>query len=239
MLMQQILNHLKIALLAIAGLLWFVVREVGRVLAKGAMYIYRHRAQIVQYKYTPIIVMAFSVAWAGLRLYSYLNAPQAETTMVYEAEISAEKFDHTARNYAVLTNDKSEKPGNKSGNTALITSIYHWLGTPHRDGGTSKHGTDCSYFVQSVYQEAYGIELNRNSRKMYEEDVEPVRQSALREGDLVFFNTSGDGISHVGIYLRNNMFVHASSSKGVIVESLSSPYYRKNYAGSGRVMKDL
>jgi uncharacterized protein YycO len=235
--MQQILNHLKIALLAVARLLWLVVREAGRLLAKGAVYIYRHRVQIVRYKYTPFIVMALSVAWAGWRMYSYLNPTVAENSVVYKADISAEKLGNIDRNYAVLTNGRSEESGNKSGNTALITSIYHWLGTPHRDGGTSKHGTDCSYFVQSVYQEAYGIELNRNSRKMYEEDVEPVRQSALREGDLVFFNTSGNGISHVGIYLRNNMFVHASSSKGVIVESLSSPYYRKNYVGSGRVVK--
>lgn len=237
MLMQQILNHLKIALLAVARLLWLIVRQVSRLTAQGAVYIYRHRVQIVQYKYTPFIVMALSVAWAGWRMYGYLYAPQAETTVVYEADSSAEKSDNTDRHYAVLTNDPSEKSVSKSGNTALITSIYHWLGTPHRDGGTSKRGTDCSYFVQSVYQEAYGIELNRNSRKMYEQDVEPVRRSALREGDLVFFNTGGDGISHVGIYLRNNMFVHASSSKGVIVESLSSPYYQKNYAGGGRVEK--
>jgi lipoprotein Spr len=86
-----------------------------------------------------------------------------------------------------------------------------------------------------VYQEAYGIALNRNSRAMYEQDVETIRKEDLREGDLVFFDINGDGISHVGIYLRNNMFAHASSSRGVIVESLESPYYRKNYAGSGRV----
>jgi cell wall-associated NlpC family hydrolase len=230
--MKQIPNQLRIVLLAVARLLWFVMRGAWGLLAAGAGYVYRHRVHIIQYKYTVSIVMALSVAWAGWRLYDHLQGPPAGDAVVYEAEVaSAEAVDETPEHYAVFTSDTSEK----TGNTALITSIYDWLGTPHRDGGTSKHGTDCSYFVQSVYQEAYGIELNRNSRAMYEEDVRAIRKEDLREGDLVFFDINGDGISHVGIYLRNNMFAHASSSRGVIVESLASPYYQKNYAGSGRV----
>jgi lipoprotein Spr/probable lipoprotein NlpC len=230
--MKQIPNQLRIVLLAVARLLWFVMRGAWRLLTAGAGYVYRHRVQIVQYKYTPILVMTLSVAWAGWRLYDHLQGPPAGDAVVYEAEIaSVEAADEPPAHYAVYTKDTSEK----TVNTALITSIYHWLGTPHRDGGTSKRGTDCSYFVQSVYQEAYGIELNRNSRAMYEEDVRTIAKDDLREGDLVFFNTSGDGISHVGIYLRNNLFVHASTSRGVIVESLNSPYFEKNYAGSGRV----
>jgi hypothetical protein len=230
--MKQIPNQLRIVLLAVARLLWFVMRGAWQLLAAGIGYVYRHRVQIVQYKYTLSIVMALSVVWAGWRLYDYLQGPSAGDAVVYEAEIaSAEAPDEPTGHFAVFTSDSSEKKGN----TALITSIYQWLGTPHQDGGTSKRGTDCSYFVQSVYQEAYGIALNRNSRAMYEEDVRTIRKEDLREGDLVFFNTNGNGISHVGIYLRNNMFAHASSSRGVIVESLESPYYRKNYAGSGRV----
>jgi cell wall-associated NlpC family hydrolase len=230
--MQQITNQLRIVLLAVARLLWFVTRGAWRLLAAGAGYVYRHRVQIIQYKYTPVIVMTLSVVWAGWRLYDHLQGPPAGDALVYEAEVaSTEAPDESTGHYAVLTSDTSERKSS----TALITSVYHWLGTPHRDGGTSKRGTDCSNFVQSVYQEAYGIALNRNSRAMYEQDVETIRKEDLREGDLVFFDINGDGISHVGIYLRNNMFAHASSSRGVIVESLESPYYRKNYAGSGRV----
>ena len=230
--MKQIPNQLRIVLLAVARLLWFVMRGAWGLLAAGAGYVYRHRVHIIQYKYTVSIVMALSVAWAGWRLYDHLQGPPAAEAVVYEAEIaSAEAADQTLVHYAVHTSDTSEKKTN----TALTTSVYEWLGTPHRDGGTSKRGTDCSNFVQSVYQEAYGIELNRNSRAMYEEDVEAIRKEDLREGDLVFFNINGDGISHVGIYLRKDLFVHASSSRGVIVESLSSPYFRKNYAASGRV----
>lgn len=231
--MKQIPNQLRIILLAVARLLWFVMRGAWQLLAAGAGYVYRHRVQIVRYKYTPVIVMTLSVVWAGWRLYDHLQAPPAGEPVVYEAEIaSAEAAEATPVHYAVHTPDTA---GEKKSNTALITSVYHWLGTPHRDGGTSKRGTDCSNFVQSVYQEAYGIELNRSSRAMYEEDVEAIRKEDLREGDLVFFDINGEGISHVGIYLRNNTFAHASSSRGVIVDSLESPYYRKYYAGSGRV----
>ncbi|MBD0259665.1 MAG: C40 family peptidase [Cytophagales bacterium] len=229
--MQQITNQLRIVLLAVARLLWFALRGAWRLLAAGTGYVYRHRVQIVQYKYTLSILMALSVAWAGWRLYAHLQAPAAGAQVVYEAEIASAEAGEPTAHYAVFTNDSSER----TGNTALITSVYDWLGTPHRDGGTSKHGTDCSYFVQRVYQEAYGIELNRNSLAMYEEDVRTIAKEDLREGDLVFFNTKGDGISHVGIYLRNNLFVHASTSRGVIVESLESPYFEKNYVASGRV----
>ena len=230
--MRQTPNQLRIVLLAVARLLWIAVRGLWRLLAAGTVYVYRHRVQIVQYKYTLSILMALSVAWAGWRLHDHLQGPEAGEPVVYEAEIAAEE---PAPNYGVLTKHNPGNDAERAGNTALLTSIYHWLGTPHRDGGTSKNGTDCSYFVQSVYQEAYGITLNRNSRAMYEEDVQSIRKEDLREGDLVFFDINGDGISHVGIYLRKDLFVHASSSRGVIVESLTSPYFRKNYAGSGRV----
>lgn len=216
-----------------ARLLWFVLRGVGQLITKGVSYVYRHRVQIIQYKYTLSIVMVLSVAWAGWRLYNHFSEPVPAEDTAYQGETNGNASDvPTQPSYAVLAAD--ETPAQPS-NIALITSIYNWLGTPHRDGGTSKRGTDCSYFVQSVYQEAYGIELNRNSARMYEEDIKAIRKEDLREGDLVFFNTTGGGISHVGIYLRNGMFVHASSSKGVIVESLATPYYQKNYAGSGRV----
>ena len=225
--MQQIPNQLRIVLFAVARLLWLALRGMWQLLFTGVGYVYRHRVQIIQYKYTLTILMTISVVWAGWQLYDHLQEPSADE-MVYEAEITS---DESTGLYTVLANESSKEVNN----TALITSIYHWLGTPHRDGGTSKRGTDCSYFVQSVYQEAYGIELNRNSRAMYEKDVLAIRKEDLREGDLVFFDINGEGISHVGIYLHNNLFAHASSSRGVIVESLASPYFQKNYAGSGRV----
>jgi len=236
--MQQILNQVRIFLLSIARLLWLVAREIVRLLCRGIRYGYRHRVQIVRYRYTLSILMALSVLWAGWRLRNALTEPAVVAEGSFAQNATAENQPEKKPNpYAVLTSDTDAEAPEQPANMALISSIYQWLGTPHRDGGTSKNGTDCSYFVQRVYQEAYGIQLNRSSRRMYSEDVQAIRKDELHEGDLVFFDTGGDGISHVGIYLRNNTFVHASSSKGVIVESLASPYYQKHYAASGRVRR--
>ncbi len=232
--MQQIQNQIKIALLAIVRLLWMLVKGIGQLLIKGVTYVYDHRVQIIQYRYTLTIVMALSVAWASYRTYNYFTEPALVDAADFAAEsASGNSTGLVDESYAILASDKPAPA--EPADIQLVSSIYEWLGTPHRDGGTSKQGTDCSYFVQSVYEKAYGIELNRNSQRMYEEDVETIPKENLREGDLVFFNIGGGGVSHVGIYLKNGMFAHASTSRGVIVESLSSPYFQKSFAGAGRV----
>ena len=89
-----------------------------------------------------------------------------------------------------------------------------------------------------VYQEVYGIKLNRNSAKILEQNCRPIDLDDLREGDLVFFFTSDEErISHVGIYLKDNKFVHASSSRGVVVDDLRQNYYATHFHSAGRVLK--
>ena len=109
----------------------------------------------------------------------------------------------------------------------LIVASQDWLGTPYSYGGTSSSGVDCSGFVRSVFQKA-GITLPRTSR----EQAETGRNVSIAEvepGDLLFFNTSGEGVSHVGMSIGGPRFVHASSSRGVIVSSLEEPYYRERF----------
>ena len=87
-----------------------------------------------------------------------------------------------------------------------------------------------------VYEKVYGIKLNRNSAKMLEQNCQPIDLDALQEGDLVFFCTSSDDrVSHVGIYLQDNKFVHASSSRGVIVDDLRQNYYATHFHTAARV----
>ncbi|WP_266203348.1 C40 family peptidase [Pontibacter kalidii] len=117
----------------------------------------------------------------------------------------------------------------------LVEAASKWIGTPYRYGSSSKRGTDCSGFVTSLYQEVYGINLSRSSRSMFQ-DVARVQKDSVRTGDIVFFRRSAKSpISHVGIYLKNNKFIHSSTSKGVMVSSLSEPYFRKRYFAAGRV----
>ena len=128
-------------------------------------------------------------------------------------------------------------PINSEDNELLIKEIVSWLGTPYRDGACDKSGTDCSGFVKNVFKAVYNIELKRNSVEMYD-NSKHLSKSSLKQGDLVFFKLNGKKISHVGIYIKNNKFAHASSSKGVMVSDLSEPYFLKGYFGGGRVISN-
>ena len=109
------------------------------------------------------------------------------------------------------------------------------MGTPYRSGSNTKRGTDCSGFVTRVYKEVYGIDLSRSSRSMFQ-NVKRINKNEVHEGDLIFFRRGpGQPIYHVGIYLKNNKFVHSASSGGVRISSLKEPYYNRNYYAAGRV----
>jgi cell wall-associated NlpC family hydrolase len=118
-------------------------------------------------------------------------------------------------------------------NKKLIKSMAEWKGTRYKYGGTTKSGVDCSGFVGSVYNEVYGKKLHRTSRDMIK-DVRKISKKSLETGDLIFFKTSGKKISHVGIYITDNKFIHAAS-KGVVVNDLDQSYYKKTYYKSGKV----
>lgn len=123
-------------------------------------------------------------------------------------------------------------------NIYLYNEGARWLGTPHRMGGSTKRGVDCSGFVAIVVREVYGKQLSRSSTDMLKHDCKKVSRGKLQEGDLVFFRT-GQGKkkvpNHVGIYLKNGRFIHTSTSSGVIVSSLSEPYYVRAWITGGRI----
>lgn len=118
----------------------------------------------------------------------------------------------------------------------LLKTVTAWLGTPYRYGSSSKQkGTDCSGFVSSIYREVYGIKLNHSSHSMFQQ-VERIRKDSIQTGDIVFFRRSPkQPIFHVGIYLKENKFIHSASKGGVKISSLKEPFYNKNYYAAGRV----
>ena len=123
-------------------------------------------------------------------------------------------------------------------NFALYKEAVSWLQIPHADGGSSRNATDCSFLVYSIYKTVYHKTLERNSSDMFQKNCKMVSRKKLREGNLVFFSTSGKSkshISHVGIYLKKNKFLHASTSKGVIVSDLDEAYYRRVWVCGGKV----
>lgn len=115
----------------------------------------------------------------------------------------------------------------------LLTAVDEWMGTPYRMGGCSKDGIDCSCLVRTIYEEVYGIKLTRTSRDIFAE-LTPVKKEDLQEGDILCF-ANRRRISHVGIYLKDGKFVHASRKDGVTISNLSETYYQKRFAGAGRI----
>jgi cell wall-associated NlpC family hydrolase len=121
--------------------------------------------------------------------------------------------------------------------TDVRGTAERYLGVTYRYGGASNDGLDCSGFVVIVFNEL-GIKVPRTSAQQFAFG-QPVERSDLQLGDLVFFNTTGQGVSHVGIYLSDNEFIHAASNPGRVIKSkLIEPYYAQRYLGARRVMTD-
>ena len=119
-------------------------------------------------------------------------------------------------------------------NEKLYRFIDNWIGVPYRNGGMDKRGVDCSGFTILLAKEIYNKPLSRTARSIAD-NVKRKYEQDLKEGDLVFFDFDGQKFSHVGIYLHNNKFVHASTSKGVIISDLKDPWYYKYFSRAGSV----
>jgi len=132
--------------------------------------------------------------------------------------------------YAVLMNTEVEAIQN----IELFKKIDEWWGTKYCLGGTTSKCIDCSAFMQILVASVYGISLPRTAKDQYGFSSR-VSRTQIKEGDLVFFNTRG-GVSHVGLYLQNNKFVHASTN-GVTISDLYDPYYLRRFIGVGRIEK--
>ncbi|GCB34245.1 C40 family peptidase [Bacteroides faecalis] len=125
---------------------------------------------------------------------------------------------------------------NLEDNHKLYMESADWIGVPYRSGGDSKRGTDCSGLTYQVYRKVYRTQLPRKTEDLKKKSNK-VNKRNLREGDLVFFTSrnSGKKVAHVGIYLKNGKFIHASTSKGVIVSNLNEDYYTKHWISGGRI----
>lgn len=122
----------------------------------------------------------------------------------------------------------------------MLMEIIKYLDTPYKYGGNTKEGIDCSAFTKAVYEKSISVELERSAREQYHEGEEISSEDNLQFGDLVFFNTRrGVKPGHVGIYLGDHLFAHASSKNGVIVSSLDEAYYSKRYMGGRRIENTL
>jgi lipoprotein Spr len=164
-----------------------------------------------------MILMLFSVACRTTKTIKAPTHNSPDTTGFYN-------------NYSKILG--VELSGNE--NKKFIKEISVWLGAPYLLGGSTKDGADCSGFVQTVYKTVYNISLYRKAEDIVK-NCELIDKKDLKTGDLVFFKIKSTKVSHVGIYLNDGKFIHATSSKGVIVSDLSIAYYTKYYYSAGRI----
>ena len=117
----------------------------------------------------------------------------------------------------------------------LYKTVYEWIGTRYKySGKKGKGGLDCSGFAKIVYKQVYNRELQGGSAAIYPK-THSLNKSELEVGDLVFFKIKKNRISHVGVYLGNNKFVHSAVKGGVRIDSLDAPYYKKTFYKGGRL----
>ncbi len=155
----------------------------------------------------------------------------SQSSSVYEEELATEKE---------LADFAGKKPYQLP---VLADSILErgmsLIGTRYRFGGTSEAGFDCSGFIGYLFREKAGMNLPRSTREMINVDAPLVARNNLKPGDLLFFSTSGRGrVSHAGIYLGDNQFIHSSSrrSGGVRVDSLGDSYWNKTFIEAKRAL---
>lgn len=166
--------------------------------------------------------------------YIYKKSAQANQKKYYEniapSSFNIETADPLQFKYAIIM----DVPVEQLNNLPLLQQIDHWWGTRYCMGGSSENCIDCSAFTQTLLRNIYGVDVPRTANEQYDFSTH-VNDTDLKEGDLVFFK-SGRNISHVGLYLDNNKFVHASTSGGVTISDLSDEYWSNKYAGAGRVV---
>jgi cell wall-associated NlpC family hydrolase len=121
-------------------------------------------------------------------------------------------------------------------NYTLYKFIDSWYGVPYKFAGRTKSGVDCSDLASLLCQNVYNITVGGTVTDIYKRCT-PIKASELQEGDLIFFKINSKSLSHMGIYLQNHKFVHASVHSGVVIDDLGEDYYKRYYWGAGRLVR--
>ncbi len=123
-------------------------------------------------------------------------------------------------------------------NFPLYRFIDQWYGVRYKYGGVTSKGIDCSAFSQKLYGNIYSTNILRTARQQHRSSEIVKDYNEANEGDLVFFRIHRLRVSHVGVYLANGYFVHASRSRGVMISSLNDKYWQRRYAGCGKIERE-
>jgi len=155
------------------------------------------------------------------------NNEDVETTSeAAESVLSGKRSFRTEKNTSISNLDQAK----------MMREISKMMGVSYKLGGSDENGIDCSAYTMTVYKNSVGKQLPRSSAEQYKTGI-PVQTEDLKFGDLLFFDTTGETASHVGIYLGDDLFAHASVSLGVTISSLESTYFKQRYNGARRIIE--
>lgn len=141
---------------------------------------------------------------------------------------------HTVKNPSAVNAAAVANAMSNLKSRSLYRFITDWTGVRYRLGGLDKNGIDCSGFAFLLEKEIYGIQLPRRSRDQAQV-IKNKNLGQLKEGDLIFFSFGGNEVDHVGVYLNDDYFVHASTTRGVVVDNITLPAYQKAFIKAGPV----
>ena len=173
--------------------------------------------------------MKKTVLVASLMLLCFLFSANAQTS---SSKTTSNDPDNLAKDYFSQIMGVA---ASSTTNSKMYQFIYDWIGTPYRLGGNTKKGVDCSGFAAELYEQVFNTSIGSNSRNIYS-NVDKVSKNNLQPGDFVFFKIRSKNISHVGVYIGDNKFAHASSSRGVMVSDLNDAYWKRYYYNGGRAL---
>ena len=163
----------------------------------------------------------------------YNNQPEFDETPVEDHPVDTKEFIKKYEKFGELSAALTHRE-------KILFEIVSYLNTPYLYGGQSDRGIDCSGFTQQVVNNTLGIPLPRSASEQFSAGERVSNKSGLKFGDLVFFDTRrGSYPGHVGIYIGEDMFAHASSSQGVTISSLKSTYYKSRFVGARRIKPGL
>ncbi len=173
-----------------------------------------------------IITLSAALIVIGFIVSCHSHKEVATSVKNDSAKVSDVKIKNVA---TILGVSEKEIRGEK-----LYEFVTDWYGVPYKYGGCSKSGTDCSCLTINLYSSVYKKQLPRSADDMAKA-CDKVSERKADEGDMVFFKINSKQVSHVGVILKNNKFVHASTSKGVLISDLNDAYYKKYFYCYGRM----